>query len=93
MQKVKADVTESKNVRMPLSGDTSYAIFLKVLKPEERDRLVENIGNHLINAQRFLQERAVQNFSQADPEFGRKLKAHLDAQGGVNKVNVVLVGI
>ena len=29
MQKVKADVTESKNVRMPLSGDTSYAIFFK----------------------------------------------------------------
>ncbi|XP_061176323.1 catalase-like [Saccostrea echinata] len=66
----------------------------KVLKPEERDRLVENIGNHVINAQQFLQDRAVKNFGQVDPEFGKKLQAYLDSmRGGKNKVNVVLNGV
>ncbi|KAJ8315535.1 hypothetical protein KUTeg_007685 [Tegillarca granosa] len=49
-----------------------------VLKPEERQRLVENIGNHLINASEFLQKRAVQNFSQADPDYGRGIQQVLD---------------
>lgn len=67
-------------------------LSLKVLKPEERDRLVENIGNHLINTQKFIRDRAVKNFGQADPEFGRKLQAHLDSVSNVSKINVVLVG-
>lgn len=49
-----------------------------VLKPEERQRLVENIGNHLINASEFLQKRAVHNFSQADPDYGRGIQQVLD---------------
>ncbi|XP_048765192.1 catalase-like [Ostrea edulis] len=65
----------------------------KVLKPEERERLVENIGNHLINTQKFIQDRAVKNFGQADPEFGRKLQAHLDSLSSKTKVNLVLNGV
>ncbi|XP_052709633.1 catalase-like isoform X1 [Crassostrea angulata] len=65
----------------------------QVLKPEERDRLVENIGNHLINTQKFIRDRAVKNFGQADPEFGRKLQAHLDSVSNVSKINVVLNGV
>lgn len=50
----------------------------KVLKPDEQDRLVSNIANHLKNAQKFIQQRAVSNFAQADPEYGRRIQALLD---------------
>jgi len=46
----------------------------KVLTPESRKRLVANIAGHLVNAQPFLQERAIKNFSQVHPEFGQMLK-------------------
>jgi catalase len=49
----------------------------KVLKEDERQRLVENIAGHLKNAQKFIQERTVLNFGQADPEFGRRLSEAL----------------
>lgn len=45
----------------------------KTLKPEERDRLVQNIVDHLKDAADFIQERTVKNFSQVDAEFGRRL--------------------
>lgn len=50
---------------------------MKVLKPEERNRLVENIAGHLKDAQDFIQQRTVNNFGQADPEFGRLLSQAL----------------
>lgn len=50
----------------------------KVLKPAERQRLVENIAGHAINASDFLQKRVVKNFSQADPEYGRAIQEKLD---------------
>lgn len=53
----------------------------KVLKEDERQRLVDNIAGHLKNAQKFIQDRAVLNFSQADPEFGRRLKEALAKYG------------
>ncbi|XP_046390887.1 catalase isoform X1 [Ischnura elegans] len=46
----------------------------KTLKPEERERLVENIASHLKDAADFIQERALKNFSQVDAEFGSKLR-------------------
>lgn len=49
----------------------------KTLKPDERERLVENIVGHLKDAADFIQERAVKNFSQVDAEFGRKLREGL----------------
>ncbi|XP_074640037.1 catalase-like [Tubulanus polymorphus] len=52
--------------------------FRKVLKPEERKRLVENIAGHLINAQEFIQKRAVHNFTQVDPECGQGIQKLLD---------------
>lgn len=76
---------------LAMSISTYLILYLKVLKPEERERLVENIGNHLINTQKFIQDRAVKNFGQADPEFGRKLQAHLDSLSSKTKVNLVLV--
>jgi len=55
-------------------------IFWKqVLKPEERQRLVNNIAGHLKNASGFLQARALKNFSQVNAEFGSMLQAALSA--------------
>lgn len=51
--------------------------WVKVLSPEERDRLVANIAGHLKNASQFLQERAVKNFSNVHPDFGKKLTSAL----------------
>ena len=45
---------------------------------EERQRLVNNIAGHLINAQKFLQERAIKNFGQADPEFGGGIRKAIE---------------
>lgn len=51
--------------------------FRKVLNEEERQHLVENIANHIVNAQDFLQERAIHNFSQACPEYGAGIREAL----------------
>ena len=51
---------------------------MKVLSPAERTELVENIASHLCAAQDFIQQRAVRNFSQADPEYGRRIQELLD---------------
>ncbi|XP_046544338.1 catalase-like [Haliotis rubra] len=51
----------------------------KVLPPAERDHLIKNLAGHLINAQEFIQKRAVNNFGKADAEFGRRLQAALNA--------------
>jgi len=47
---------------------------MKVLRPEERTELVENIASHLCGAQEFIQQRAVRNFSHVDPEYGRRIQ-------------------
>ena len=46
----------------------------KVLSAEERDRLANNIGGHLGDAQPFIQERAISNFEKVDPNFGAKIR-------------------
>lgn len=51
---------------------------LQVLNEEERQRLVNNIAGHLVNAQEFLQERAIKNFSQACPEYGAGIRSALN---------------
>lgn len=45
----------------------------KVLDAEARKRLVSNIAGHLVNAQPFIQERAIGNFSQVSVDFGKAL--------------------
>jgi len=53
--------------------------YRKVLSPEERKRLIENIAGHLKNASEPIRIRAVKNFSQVNQEFGDLLKAALSA--------------
>jgi len=55
--------------------------WTKTLKPDERKRLAENIAGHLKHAQQFLQDRAVKNFSQVNPEFGRMIREGLNKNG------------
>ncbi|GFY38002.1 catalase [Trichonephila inaurata madagascariensis] len=58
---------------------TQAGIFYReVLDDDQRTRLVENIAGNLVEAQDFIQERAVKNFSQADPEYGRRVKEELN---------------
>ena len=52
---------------------------VKVLSPAEQTELVENIASHLSGAQEFIQQRAVRNFSAADPEYGRRIQQQLDS--------------
>jgi len=61
----------------------------KVLTDKERDRLVDNIASHLCGAQEFLQERAIANFSQADPEYGRRIKELIKSKYGKQQANEV----
>ncbi|CAG2180760.1 unnamed protein product [Oppiella nova] len=46
----------------------------KVLTADERIRLATNIGEHLANAQPFIQERAIGNFEKVHPDFGAKIR-------------------
>jgi len=59
---------------------TQVGIFYnKVLSAEERTRLVNNIAGHLSKAQEFIQKRAVRNFAQADPDYGRRIEEKIAA--------------
>jgi len=46
----------------------------KVLTADERERLANNIGGHLVNAQPFIQERAIGNFEKVHPDFGARIR-------------------
>jgi len=49
----------------------------KVLNEKEKTDLINNIAGHLKNAKPFIQQRAVENFGKAHPEYGRRLKEAL----------------
>jgi len=59
---------------------TQTGIFWRdVLSAQEKTNLVENIAGHMKDAQPAIQRRAVANFSQADPEYGRRIQELLDS--------------
>jgi catalase len=74
--------------RYDTSDDDNFSqvalFWSKVLQPDERKRLAENIAGHLKGAQPFIQERAVKNFSQVNPEFGRLIREGLNKYGRSN---------
>jgi len=60
---------------------TQVGIFYnKVLCPKSRFRLCDNIASHLCNAQKFIQERAIKNFSQADKEYGETIRKLIETK-------------
>nr|UDB72880.1 catalase isoform X2 [Hemiscorpius lepturus] len=67
--------------RYNTSDDDNFSqvgvFYRKVLTSDERTRLINNIVNHLKNAQKSIQERAIKNFSKADPEYGQRIKEGL----------------
>jgi catalase len=62
-------------------NDDNYSqpalFWIKVLKPEERERLVDNIAGHMKDAAPFLQERGIKMFTNVHADFGAKLRARL----------------
>ena len=53
--------------------------YRETLDEAARTRLTENIAGHLKGAQKFIQERAVKNFSQADPDYGARIAKLLES--------------
>ena len=51
--------------------------WAKVLKPDEQQRLVENIAGHASGAEKQIQERVIELFGNVHPNFGEKLRAAL----------------
>ncbi|GFV13635.1 catalase [Trichonephila clavipes] len=54
------------------------SFYRKTLTEAERGRLIQNLASNLVNAQEFLQERALRNFTQVDDDFGKRLKKELE---------------
>jgi len=52
-------------------------LFREVLSAEERERLTDNIAQHLFAAAEFIQDRAVANFAAADAQYGDMVRAKL----------------
>ena len=58
---------------------TQCGIFWNhTLTEQGRHNLIENMSGHLINAEEFIQQRAVNNFAKCDPEYGRRLQEALN---------------
>lgn len=59
-------------------NDDNYSqvadFWTKVLSEPERERLVNNVAGHLKNAQEFLQERAIANFTRVHPDYGQRVR-------------------
>lgn len=57
---------------------TQVGIFWReVLTEPEKQRLIENMSGHLKDAQEFIQQRVVRNYSRCDPDYGRRLEEAL----------------
>ena len=52
--------------------------YRNVLTAAERERLTDNIASNLINAQEFLQIRAIANFAAVDSNYGKSIKTKLE---------------
>ena len=53
--------------------------YRKVLSVQERERLTDNIAGNLVNAQEFIQQRAIANFAAADADYGRSIQKKIAA--------------
>jgi catalase len=50
----------------------------KVLSPDARQRLAQNLAGHLRGAREDIRKRVVANFSKADPSYGKAIQDELD---------------
>lgn len=51
--------------------------LFRLMTPEQRDRLFKNTASAINGAERFIQERHVQNCYKADPDYGKGVAAAL----------------
>ncbi|XP_053304572.1 catalase-like [Spea bombifrons] len=85
------DQPKHKETCFPASGDVDRhntddednvsqvrAFYTKTLSECERQRLCENIAKHLKDAQIFIQQRAVKNFSDVHQDYGARIQTLLD---------------
>jgi len=49
------------------------ALFRKVMAPDSRKNLIDNIVGHMKNANREIQERQAKIFYKCDPEYGSRI--------------------
>jgi catalase len=99
------DVSQHLESKLNLAGDVQRynsedddnftqvtTFWKKVLKADERKRLVENLAGHLKDTQEFIQKRAISNFNQVDPEFGQgvqeALQKYKSVSAGANPSNL-----
>lgn len=65
------------------SADDNFSqpgvFWRRVLKQDEKQRLVDNMGAHLKQAKQFIQERMLDNCKQVDSELARMLQQRLQA--------------
>lgn len=63
------------------SDDDNYshprALYQRVLTPAKRKILIDNLVRNLQYAAEFIQERAIQNFTEVDHDFGRRVREGL----------------
>nr|QOY58044.1 catalase [Hoplobatrachus rugulosus] len=59
--------------------------YLTVLDSAERQTLCKNIAKSLINAQPFIQQRAVKNFTDVHPDYGARVLAELEKLGAAKQ--------
>ncbi|KAM3919881.1 catalase-like [Leptodactylus fuscus] len=52
--------------------------YIEVLCEDERQRVCENIAESLFGAKGLIQKRAVKNFTDVHPDYGRRVQAELD---------------
>lgn len=58
----------------------------RLMTPEARDHLIHNIVGHLRDAKEYIQDRQVENFRNADPDYGNRVAAGLAAARGASNV-------
>lgn len=77
-----ADTFSGECKRYNTHDDENFAqvtdFWNKTLTEQGRTNLVNNIAGHLKDAQEFIQKRAVANFAQAHPDYGRRIQELLD---------------
>jgi catalase len=78
--------------RFNSSDDDNYSqpgsLWRNVLDDGERSRMIANISGHLKDADGFLQERAVKEFSKVDRDMGVRLAKALEAYAKVKKASL-----
>ena len=55
-------------------------LLYRVMTPDERDRLIENIARHMRNVNADIQRRQISHFLKADIEYGKRVARALNLQ-------------